>query len=359
MKKKKITLAVIIIIGLIIVVGAGFFLTNKKTIFELKEKGKSEEVKIKNIETEMLGFENYNNELISLYIPKNWKVETAGDYTHYTFKVYNLENPAYQIFMNFKTEGYMKTQDAKNYFKQYYGDSNLFATMPVLSIKTTEGFYSIFNELGAINNTATFTFPTLNNFKATENLGATIYGGDLLVASFINENNIEGEGLFTATVKDVGSYYVSSNIMDMSSPQIDTYPLYVYNTIFITTPKNELINWKEVLLKCLSSLEYSENFATGFAQEQDSLMQTIKANSKIYNEISDGIMKSWETKNKSQDIISQKNSDATLSYERVYDVETGNIYKAYNGFTDDYKGEKYKPVTDLMYTEPIDGYIEK
>ena len=57
--------------------------------------------------------------------------------------------------------------------------------------------------------------------------------------------------------------------------------------------------------------------------------------------------------------MSQKQSDATLGYERVYDTETGEIYKAYNGFTDDYDGERYKSITDNMYTKKTSGYIEK
>ena len=32
--------------------------------------------------------------------------------------------------------------------------------------------------------------------------------------------------------------------------------------------------------------------------------------------------------------MSQKQSDATLGYERIVDTETGNIYKIDNGFTD-------------------------
>ena len=49
-----------------------------------------------------------------------------------------------------------------------------------------------------------------------------------------------------------------------------------------------------------------------------------------------------------------------LGYERVYDTETNEVYKATNGFTDVYDGKRYKPVTDdNMYTEPISGYIEK
>ena len=70
-------------------------------------------------------------------------------------------------------------------------------------------------------------------------------------------------------------------------------------------------------------------------------------------------MDSWEKRNNSYDITSQKQSDATLGYERVYDTETGEIYKAYNGFTDDYSGNRYQPITDDMYTKGIAGYIEK
>jgi hypothetical protein len=69
-------------------------------------------------------------------------------------------------------------------------------------------------------------------------------------------------------------------------------------------------------------------------------------------------MDSWEKRNKTYDIISQKQSDATLGYERVYDTETGDIYKAKNGFMDSYDGERYKSVTDDMYTKATSGYIE-
>ena len=56
--------------------------------------------------------------------------------------------------------------------------------------------------------------------------------------------------------------------------------------------------------------------------------------------------------------MSQKQSDATLGYERVYDVETGEVYKAKNGFMDKYDGERYKSITDDMYTKATSGYIE-
>ena len=67
----------------------------------------------------------------------------------------------------------------------------------------------------------------------------------------------------------------------------------------------------------------------------------------------------WLARSRSADIARQKFSDATLGYERVYDTETGEIYKAYNGFTDEYAGSRYQPVSDDMYTQGWSGYIEK
>jgi hypothetical protein len=97
----------------------------------------------------------------------------------------------------------------------------------------------------------------------------------------------------------------------------------------------------------------------GFSGQEDTLLKTIQENQKIYDQISDMIMSSWEARNNSYDIISQKQSDATLGYERVYDTETGDVYKAYNGFTDSYSGNRLQPITDDMYTKTISGYIEK
>ena len=93
--------------------------------------------------------------------------------------------------------------------------------------------------------------------------------------------------------------------------------------------------------------------------QEEILAKSFQANSKIYNETSDLITRGWEARQSTYDILSQKQSDTTLGYERVYDTETNEIYRAYNGFTDDYQGDRYKTVTDNMYNLPVNGYIEK
>ena len=179
----------------------------------------------------------------------------------------------------------------------------------------------------------------------------------MLRASFKDEQGKEAEGLFTAYVYDAGPYYVYENIM--SGKQIDIYYLNVYNTIFITAPKDEFINWEETLNKMVSSLDFTDTFISGYNSQQDAVMKTFQSVRNICNQISDSIMSSWESRNAAYDRMSQKQSDAILGYERVYDTETGDIYKAYNGFTDDYDGERYKSITEDMYSKSIEGYIEK
>lgn len=360
-KNKNIKLIVIIIIVILGVIVGATKINKKDNNNNLiggndKTLTKKSEVKIRESETKNIKYTDFDNGLIKMKIPEGWKVDVLGDYIHYTIKAYDPERPTYQFFLNLKTEGYNKSEEAKAFQQRYYPNS-MFAKTSVLADKTTEGFYKIFNDLGTLNNTSTFTFPTLTNFTVVENLGAGAFGGDMLRASFKDADGKEAEGIFTAYVYDPGPYYVYENVV--SGKQIDIYYLNVYDAIFVTAPKDELVDWEEALNTVAASLEFTDTFMSGFNSQQDTVMKNFQSIRNIGNQISDGIMDSWKKRSSSYDIMSQKQSDATLGYERVYDTETNEIYKAYNGFTDDYDGERYKSITDNMYTQKTSGYIEK
>ena len=342
-----ISIAAITILGCVIL-----FSNNGKGIFNNPDSN----VKIVKSEVSKIELEDYNTNEFTIKKPKGWKVDTLGDYIHYTIKVYDPNNSSYQFFFNMKTEGYNKSEAAKKWQQKYY-PNNIFSKTSVIATKDTEGFYKIFNDLGTLNNTSTFTFPTLTDFTVSENLGKGSLGGDMLRATFKDANGNEGEGIFTAYVYDAGSYYVTENII--SGKQIDIYFLNVYDTIFITAPKDEFIDWQDILNTICSSLNFTDSFINGFNNQQDATMKNFQQIRAIGNQISDGIMDSWNKRSTSFDIMSQKQSDATLGYERVYDTETNEIYKAYNGFTDDYDGERYKTITDDMYSKKTSGFIEK
>ena len=183
-----------------------------------------------------------------------------------------------------------------------------------------------------------------------EVLGQSPFGGDVLRAHITNADGELLQGIFTASVVDNGSYYMYG---------YDFAPLSSYHNIMMYAPDDDFNNWQEIYEHCIGTITFSDSFMTGFNKEQQVNVATVQANAKIYDEITDMIMDSWEKRNTSYDIISQKQSDATLGYERVYDTDTGEVYRAYNGFTDGYTGTKYQPVTDDMYASTISGYIEK
>ena len=89
---------------------------------------------VKNNASEVV-LEDYNNGNFSIKKPAGWKVDTLGDYIHYTIKMYNPENPLYQFFFNLKTEGYNKSEEAKAWQQKYY-PNNIFAKASVIAYKS-------------------------------------------------------------------------------------------------------------------------------------------------------------------------------------------------------------------------------
>ena len=334
----------------------------KKGTTTIQKVGK-EKVKITKSETATIKYDKYDNGLVSFDYPKGWKVEIApSDYIHYNFKVYNPDDPDYIFYFGLKFEGYMKSNKARNWQKKYY-PSTTFAKLPAIDPQTTESFYKVWNEAVDFSNKEEMKynyFNHLNDFTVIEKLGKNEIGGDILRATYKNDQGELNQGLFTATVKSAGKYMVKENPMSFSlnAPQIDVWPLVIYNIVYMSAPDAEFVNWQPILDKCLATIEFSDKFIAGFNNEEDTVLKTIQANQKIYDSISDMIMDSWEKRSASYDIISQKQSDATLGYDRVYDTTTGDIYKADLDFMDHDWNGKYERVTDDMYNKPT-GYIEK
>ena len=296
--------------------------------------------------TNSLAFQTYNNGLFSMQIPKGWVVGVGNsDLIHYTFMAYNPQNPDYKIFFNMKTEGYLKTQQMRNFYRGLYPNAP-FAILPAINPQTTEAFYKVFTPAYMYNQKLLpFKVPVMNNFTAVQNIGRNMTGGSIVRGVYQNGQGKKVEGIFTATIKE------------FAMPPVVV--LIVYNTIFFTAPDGELVEWLPILNKCVSSIKFSNNFISGYYREQGQVVQNANAIQSICNQTSDIITSGWNARQKTYDILSQKRSDATMGYERVRDTETGEIYKATVGFTDhDWHG-KYEPITDDMYNLPTAGYIEK
>ena len=358
-----------IIIGAIIILAIAIpvtlSLTKTKTpLFKDKTK---ENVTVVKSEATNIKLIDYDGGNFTMKIPQGWKVETGGQDMFYAIRAYNPSDDRYQVYAILKAEPFLKNDKAKawyqNYYKSFGGNGNkVLAEAIVLYSPTVEAFYSNFNSYTAYTKSVdtmydSFNFPDLRNFAMIEQFESnssmkSVSKDDKTIRGTFQDskNGKNGEGLFMASIVDLGSY----NYLGY-----DTLFYSVYNIMGITTAKNELVNYQEIFTKVLGSIKYTDSFVnTTISNGQEKTKSTLAMNNSM-QEAYDSYNSAWSARQTTYDITSQKSSDATLGYERVYDTETGDIYKAYNGFTDDYTGKRYKPITDNMYTEAINGYIER
>ena len=361
--------------------GSKTVINDDGTKTEQKESGvkvtqqKESGVKVTQTAAKAVQTEKYESADFSMTIPKGWTVTTGGTNIYHSIRVSDPNEPLNQMFVLLKADVLLHSQAGKNAWQQNYSMGNtqaaLFSKAPVLENPSTEGFFKIFSQYTAFASEVEpdysgYTFPQFGDFTVTDRYASTssmksVAMGDELLRATFSDNGKEGEGMFSASVVDFGSFTISDgNVIGYQLQTADGGYYMAYNIVAITAAKDTFIEWESVLADCFKTLQYSDSFVSAANQASNEKVALAKQISQNFNQTMDGIMSSWESRNKSQDIMSQKQSDATLGYERVYDTETGEIYKATNGFTDVYDGKRYKAVTDdNMYAEPISGYIEK
>ena len=342
---KKVLLSILIIIMCFGISGCG-----NNIVLKTKD-GKT--LKVVALKKAKVEYEEFNNGKVKLEIPKGWKVTVPRvvTYSGYSFRVYNPENPDIGYMFSLAVSGFLKSEKARAKYYSLY-PSAVFGNLKAVDPQTTEGFYKAWAHNAKYANETQLRedfYIVTTDWEMIENLGKTELGGDVLRGTYTSSSGEKLQGLFTATVVDSGSYKMYG---------VDLAPLSSYHNIIMHAPDAEFNDWASILDHSISTIEFTDEFMTGFNREQKANVDTVKANAKIYDEISDMIMDSWNKRNNSYDIISQKRSDATLGYERVYDTETNEVYRAYNGFTDEYDGTRFKTITDEMYTTTISGYIE-
>ena len=118
----------------------------------------------------------------------------------------------------------------------------------------------------------------------------------------------------------------------------------------------DLVNWAPVLTQIAASFRYTDYYYSEWMSNFGT--SNTPANT---GADSDPVLEAFEERSKSDTIIQEKRSDMIGEYERVYDTDSGEIYRAYNGFLDDIGTDqtKYIPITDSQYTEGYKGWIDK
>ena len=288
----------------------------------------------------------------SMNIPQGWTVRSSAMYTgmFHAIHVFDPENPVNQIFFMLKMEPLFSDENTRAMMAL---SSDLFGKYPILTNVSTQGVFEIFPQLAdAMNATADYAdiqtpyiadFSVTESFESTQGMSSVAISPSILRADF-TQDGTAGEGMFTA---DVVPFAMGTGMGYYS----------VYNLTVLSAEKGTFQDWQPTLNKVLSSLNYTPEFQSFAMSQSNQGAATSQSLSQSASEMSDSIMSSWENRNRSQDIMSQKQSDATLGYERIVDTETGNIYKIDNGFTDWYDGSRYKSITDDQYTDSVEAVI--
>lgn len=296
-------------------------------------------VMVKPTENASVSFKDYTSDdgYVSLKIPSGWKVRCNNtDTIVYTITVYHPENNNIK-FTYTTTQTSYESQDVIDMLVAYGGASKL----PISPEATT---LSLFENSGK--------FFGYSGFEQIADLGSNGYGGSVIQAKATAKDETVLEGLFSATVIDMGTNYVlGSNVMfDLDE-----------GIMIMTAPEADFVNWQPVLSQIFESLSFSNEYWKERNSAWAQITKSSQAISQSTKAMSDSVMSSWEKRNNSYDIRSQAYSDATLGRERIYDKETGEIYYAKNGWYDSYSGNRYERVENgsELYNVAVTGTISE
>lgn len=321
---------------------------------------------------------HYDGGFFSLDLPVGWKIKTAGEYNTFGFTAYDPQAPERQIFFYCKMFPFLKSQEAKKaaiaLAKNVSGTADYFqyamaADYPVMQ-PTTPGFFMAYNDLMAVAakyaSTGAFAdpslFPYLGDISIIEtfaNNTPTIRGATLdnsiVRATFISENGAACQGLMAAQAMDFGRINGPGNI--------DMGYYGAYDFMGVTASEGEFAELEATLQKCLFTFSFTQAYLEETSRVVSEQTSQMLKNAQAMQAAYDSYNAAWSARQTTYDILSQKRSDATLGYERLYDPSTGEIYQADNGFYDDYGRnaglELIGDSAEQYYLEPIDYVVTR
>jgi hypothetical protein len=313
--------------------------------------------------------EPYNGGFFSIDKPQGWNIYTAGSCSDFAFLLRDPQEPLRQVFF-FGEVGPVYMSEAQKQIDYEYtsmgGYPIQYLEMPVVDPLTPQNFLAQFHLIAQTSIAQSFMpqVPTLANFEviSTTAQSSFISGGTTqLVRGLFVENGAVAEGLFLVTVAPV--------LPATGSPGGGI--AYGFQVMGITAPAGEFRYLENTLATSMQSFTVSPSYVENCISQQTQMYAGIMKAGQTLGEASDIIMGGWEQRNKVDDIITEKRSDAILGKERVYDPETGEVYDVPLGFYDSYNlhREEYQksglqPLPDNDYslwtapTKPGEQYIQ-
>ena len=157
----------------------------------------------------------------------------------------------------------------------------------------------------------------------------------------------DGEGIYSAVVMEAPDLVLTGGI---------NYAMWEINcTLSQWAEPGRLVDWAPVLAHICQTFTYTDYYI----QEWMAIYNAQFTQSSPAGD-TDPVMEAYEERSREETIRMEKYSDMIGEYERVYDNETGDIYRAYNGFLDDMGDQnRYSSITDNQYADGYVGWIDK
>lgn len=311
-------------------------------------------LRIRPAEAAHVKYVNYRDPsgFFTMNVPLGWRVKTGLkpdgkiDLISYAITVYDPKRPERELYFCLNNAYGLKSVEARNWYIRNYGPANMSSKMPVLPELSTAGYFAAMGPLFGYR-----------QFTVLERIKRSALGGEVVVAECTAASGRRVQGLYHAAVSSM-KQMVQRNPFQPTAGMLDVGVVTEFSIISETAPKEEFLDWQPVLDRCLASIVFSASFHKLRRDAWARIIGTSRYIMQTGDQVRGMIMDSYRRRNATYDVLSQKRSDATLGYERVQDTETGEYYRAENGFTDWYDGKRYRRAEEkAAYLSPVSGYI--
>jgi hypothetical protein len=163
-----------------------------------------------------------------------------------------------------------------------------------------------------------------------------------------SENGVKGEGIYSAVIMEAPDLILTGGY---------NYAMWEINGVLTQfAPLGELVNWQPVFSHIIQSFTYTDYYIREWQMRLG-----IGGQPSSPTNDSTSVLEAFEERSSRDTILQEKRSDMIGDYERVYDNDTQNIYRAYSGFMDDIGTDqtRFTPITDAQYTEGDAGWIDR
>lgn len=291
------------------------------------------------------GVSDYSDGRFSMKLPNGWQIFTQGEYMSFCFKAWDPSNPNRTVFLFMKLEPFLKGQAAKSWYQSAADiapDYRLFAEAPMMESCTLDAFLDTMPQIASFCDLffssgltiSSSVLPQITDVQILEKTPST-----MLAPPDCKENSIARisykdylgqacEGLVTAQPRDPMQYIVSQGV--------DTMPYTVSLFMGVTAPMGELQELEPILTDCLGSFDFESSYVQQAIKVSSEQTRELQNQMRQMEAAHDAMMQAWYAREQSHDIAFQKLSDSILGYDRLYDSNTGEIYRADVGFYDSY-----------------------